>query len=387
MKGTTMGKLILPNKGLVTPGQMTRRSVMRGMGAGAVALAAPSIVRAQDEDKVLNLLTWPGHNDPAVIGPFTEATGIQVVAKEYVGGDNMVALVSQSPVGTYDVILSDAEFVIQLRDGGFIDPMTPEDYPFEDFFPEFQKFPGHWLDDQLYSVIIRFGFLGLSYRTDILTAEEVDSYQILLDPKVTGKVGYFDWYLPSMGCLSCGAGNIGHPYDINAEEFAALTTLMDQVKGQTGGFYSMADTFSSLTNGDAAVIPGVGDWITQLLAADGVPVASWVPKEGGVQWTESMSIAKGSPKQDMAKQFIQYMTSAQGQALSATMPAYNASIPSRAGWEELNATNPDAAKRLRLTFEANNVMDDYADGKINIRKTPVQQSIEDWSDVWTDFKA
>lgn len=382
-----MGKLILPNKGLVTPGQMTRRSVMRGMGAGAVALAAPSIVRAQDEDKVLNLLTWPGHNDPAVIGPFTEATGIQVVAKEYVGGDNMVALVSQSPVGTYDVILSDAEFVIQLRDGGFIDPMTPEDYPFEDFFPEFQKFPGHWLDDQLYSVIIRFGFLGLSYRTDILTAEEVDSYQILLDPKVTGKVGYFDWYLPSMGCLSCGAGNIGHPYDINAEEFAALTTLMDQVKDQTGGFYSMADTFSSLTNGDAAVIPGVGDWITQLLAADGVPVASWVPKEGGVQWTESMSIAKGSPKQDMAKQFIQYMTSAQGQALSATMPAYNASIPSRAGWEELNATNPDAAKRLRLNFEANNVMDDYADGKINIRKTPVQQSIEDWSDVWTDFKA
>lgn len=382
-----MGKLILPNKGLVTPGQMTRRSVMRGMGAGAVALAAPSIVRAQDEDKVLNLLTWPGHNDPAVIGPFTEATGIQVVAKEYVGGDNMVALVSQSPVGTYDVILSDAEFVIQLRDGGFIDPMTPEDYPFEDFFPEFQKFPGHWLDDQLYSVIIRFGFLGLSYRTDILTAEEVDSYQILLDPKVTGKVGYFDWYLPSMGCLSCGAGNIGHPYDINAEEFAALTTLMDQVKGQTGGFYSMADTFSSLTNGDAAVIPGVGDWITQLLAADGVPVASWVPKEGGVQWTESLSIAAGSPKQEMAKQFIQYMTSAQGQALSATMPAYNASIPSRAGWEELNATNPDAAKRLRLTFEANNVMDDYADGKINIRKTPVQQSIEDWSDVWTDFKA
>jgi spermidine/putrescine transport system substrate-binding protein len=377
-----MGKLILPKTGLVS-----RRSVMRGMGAGAMALAAPSIVRAQDTDKVLNLLTWPGHADPAVIGPFTEATGIQVVAKEYVGGDNMVALVSQSPVGTYDVILSDAEFVIQLRDGGFVDPLSPEDYPFADFFPEFQKFPGHWLDDQLYSVIIRYGFLGLSYRTDMLTAEEVDTYQILLDPKVTGKVGYFDWYLPSMGCLSCGAGNIGHPFDINADEFAALKGFMDKVKAQTAGFYSMADTFSSLTNGDAAVIPGVGDWITQLLAADGVPVASWVPKEGGVQWTESMCIGKGSAKQDMAKQFIQYMTSPQGQALSAVMPAYNASIPSKAGWEYLNANNPEAAKRLRMTFSDNNVMDDYAAGKINIRKTPVQQPIEDWTDVWTDFKA
>ena len=381
-----MGKLIRPNTG-PDFGRLNRRSVMKGMGAGAMALAAPSIVRAQDSDKVLNLLTWPGHADPAVIGPFTEATGIEVVAKEYVGGDNMVALVNQSPVGTYDVILSDAEFVIQLRDGGFIDPMTPEDYPFEDFFPEFQKFPGHWLDDELYSVIIRYGFLGVSYRTDMLSFEEVDTYQILLDPKVSGKVGYFDWYLPSMGCLSCGAGNVGHPYDINDAEFEALKTMMDQVKAQTSGFYSMADTFSSLTNGDAAIIPGVGDWITQLLAADGVPVASWVPKEGGVQWTESMCIGKGSAKQDMAKQFIQYMTSPEGQALSAVMPAYTASVPSKAGWEFLNANMPDDAARLRMTFEDNNVMDDYAAGKINIRKTPVQQEIEDWTDVWTDFKA
>ncbi|MEO1313429.1 MAG: extracellular solute-binding protein, partial [Pseudomonadota bacterium] len=349
-----MTKLILPNKTL-----LQRREVLQGMGAGAVALAAPQIVRAQDADKVLNLLCWPGHNDPAVIGPFEEATGIKVVAKEYVGGDNMVALVNQSPVGTYDVILSDAEFVIQLRDGGFIDPMTPEDYPLEDFFEEFQKFPGHWLEDELYSMIIRYGFLGVSYRTDVLTAEEVDSYQILLDPKVAGKVGYFDWYLPSMGCLSCGAGNTGHPYDINEDEFAALLSMMEQVKAHTSGFYSMADTFSSLTNGDAAIIPGVGDWITQLLAADGVPVASWVPKEGGVQWTESMSIGKGSAKQEMAKEFIQYMTSPEGQARSAVMPAYNASIPSKAGWTFLNENMPDAAKRLRMTFEDDNVMDDY----------------------------
>ncbi|MDJ1006336.1 MAG: extracellular solute-binding protein [Paracoccaceae bacterium] len=377
-----MTRLLKPKSGLIG-----RRRVLQGMGAGATLLATPSIVRAQDDDMTLNMLTWPGHTDPAVIGPFEEATGIKVVAKEYVGGDNMVALVNQSPPGTYDVILSDAEFVIALRDGGFIEPMTPADYPFEDFFPEFQEFPGHWLDGELYSVIVRYGFLGLSYRTDVLSQEEVDTYQILLDEKVAGKVGYFDWYLPSMGCLSCGAGHVGHPYDITSDEFDALLAFMDQVKGQTSGFYSMADTFSSLTNGDAAVIPGVGDWITQLLAADGVPVASWVPREGGVQWTESLSIGAGSSKQEMAKQFIQYMTSPQGQALSAVMPAYNASIPSRAGWEYLNANMPEDAVRLRMTFEDNNVMDDYAQGKINIRKTPVQQPIEDWTDAWTDFKA
>lgn len=365
---------------------LNRRTVLRGLGATAAMplIYSPYVARAQEN--TLNLLCWPGHNDPAVVGAFEEQYGVKVVAKEYVGGDNMMALVSQSPVGAYDVILADAEYVVQLRDAGFIDPLTPEDYPFEDFFPEFQQFEGHWLDGDLYSMIIRYGFLGVSYRTDVFTREEVDTYQAMWDSKVTGKVGYFDWYLPSMGCVGLAAGN-DNPFDIDDAGFARLTESLMSLKPQTSGFYSMANTFSSLTNGDAAIIPGVGDWITLLLSADGVPVDSWVPREGGLQWTESLSIAKGTPKPDLAKAFIQYMTSPEGQSRTARMPAYNASIPSRAGWVQLNKDAPDHAKLLRHTFEDRNVMDEFAEGKIHIRKTPIQQPVEDWTDVWTDFKA
>lgn len=365
---------------------LNRRTVLQGLGASAALplIASPYVARAQEN--TLNLLCWPGHNDPAVVGPFEEQFGVKVVAKEYVGGDNMMALVSQSPVGAYDVILADAEYVVQLRDAGFIDPLTPEDYPFEDFFPEFQEFPGHWLDGDLYSMIIRYGFLGVSYRTDVFTREEVDTYQAMWDPKVTGKVGYFDWYLPSMGCVGLAAGN-DNPFDIDDAGFERLTETLMSLKPQTSGFYSMANTFSSLTNGDAAIIPGVGDWITLLLSADGVPVDSWVPREGGLQWTESLSIARGTPKADLAKAFIQYMTSPEGQSRTARMPAYNASIPSRAGWVQLNKDAPEQAKLLRHTFEDRNVMDEFADGKIHIRKTPVQQPVEDWTDVWTNFKS
>lgn len=362
-----------------------RREVLKGLGA--TTIAAPMIIRpARAQETTLNLLCWPGHADPAVVGPFEEEHGVKVVAKEYVGGDNMMALVSQSPVGTYDVILSDAEYVVQLRDAGFAEPMDPANYPIDDFWPQFQKFPGHWLDGELYSVMIRFGYLGMSYRTDMLTREEVESYEIMWDPKMAGKVGFFDWYLPSMGCISLAAGN-AKPFDIDAAGFDRMSGKLMSLRPHTTGFYSMADTFSSLTNGDAAIIPGVGDWITLLLADDGVPVDSAVPAEGGLQWTESMSIAKGTDKPDLARAFIQYMTSPEGQSRSARMPAYNASIPSKAGWEKLNADHPEAAKRLRMTFDDRNVMDEYADGKIHIRKTPVQQPVVDWTDVWADFKA
>ncbi|MBJ3776425.1 ABC transporter substrate-binding protein [Acuticoccus mangrovi] len=363
-----------------------RRQFLAGSTAlGAMAATGLGPRRAHAEE-TLNILTWPGHADPAVVGPFEEKYGVDVVAKEYVGGENMLALVNQSPPGTYDVVLSDAEYVVMLRDGGFIEEMDPADYPFDSLFPEFKKFPGHWLDDKLYSMIIRFGYLGLAYRTDALTKEEVESYAIMWDEKVKGGVGFFDWYLPSMGCLSLYNGN-EKPFDIDDAAFDKLKETLFSLAPQSSGFYSMADTFSSLTSGAAKCIPGIGDWITLLLAKDGVPVDATVPKEGGIQWTESMSIMAGSTKKDLAKAFIQYMTSAEGQMRSAMMPAYNASIPSKPGWEMLNAEHPDEAVRLRMTFDDRNVLDEYAEGKIHIRRTPVQQDIETWNDAWTEFKS
>jgi spermidine/putrescine transport system substrate-binding protein len=377
---------------LIGPGLnsgFNRRDFLRGTttlaGAAALSGLAPSLAEAQSGN-TLNLLSWPGHGDPAVVGPFEQKHGVKIVTKEYVGGEAMLALMNQSPPGTFDVVLSDAEYVVMLRDSKFIDEMTPADYPINEFYPEFQKFRGHWLDGKLYSVLIRFGYLGLAYRTDILKPEDVKSYKIMWDPKVKGKVGFFDWYLPSMGCISLYAGNQKNPFDISDAEFAKVKQTLFSLKPQAAGFYSMADTFSSLTNGSAAVIPGVGDWITLLLKKDKVPVDAWVPDEGGIQWTESMSVVSSSKKKDLAKAFIQYMASAEGQVRSAMMPAYNASIPSMAGWKMLNEKYPADAKRLRMETGSHNVMDEYKAGKIHIRETPVRQGIEAWNEVWTQFK-
>lgn len=363
-----------------------RRTFLQGAGAMGLAAATGLSPRPAGAEETLSLLSWPGHADPAVVGPFEEKYGVKVVGKEYVGGEAMLALVNQSPPGTFDVVLSDAEYVKMLADGDFIDQMDPADYPFDNLFPEFRHFPGHWIDDEIYSMIIRFGYLGLAYRTDAITAVEAQSYKIMWDDKLKGGIGFFDWYLPTMGCLSCYNGN-PKPYDISDEAFDTLKETLFSLRSQTSAFYSMADTFSSLTSGSAKAIPGIGDWITLLLQKDGVPVDATVPEEGGIQWTESMSIMKASQKKDLAKKFIQYMISPEGQMRSALMPAYNASIPSRTGWEMLNEEKPEEARRLRMTFTERNVMDEYADGKIHIRRTPVQQDIETWNEAWTEFKS
>lgn len=365
----------------------TRRTLLRGAGAlaGASALG-PASGPTRADDRTLNLLSWPGHADPAFVKPFEEKHGVKVVAKEYVGGEPMLALMNQSPPGTFDVVLADAEYIGMLREGGFIEPMNPDDFPFNDYWPEFQKFPLHWKDGKLYSVMIRFGYLGLAYRTDVLKPEDVKSYAVLWDPKLKGKVGFFDWYLPTMGCLSLKNGN-RPPFDISDASFAALKSSLVSLKPQAAGFYSMADLFAMLTNGTAAVIPGIGDWVVLLLQKSGVPVAATVPGEGGIQWTESMSVVAGSTKKDLAKAFIQYASSPEGQVRSARLPAYWASIPNRKGWERLNAEAPADAAKLRMTFEAGNVMDEYRTGKIFLRQIPGKQDIETWNDAWSEFKS
>lgn len=96
---------------------------------------------------------------------------------------------------------------------------------------------------------------------------------------------------------------------------------------------------------------------------------------------------KGTPKKDLARKFIQYTASPQGQVLQATKVDNKKSIPSIAGWKLLNETMPKEAEILRMRLDAPNVMDEYKAKKIQFRQLPAQQSIEEWNDVWSEFKS
>src|SRR5260370_41470249 len=85
----------------------TRRDFVKG--AGAVAAAAATGVAgtgtAYADDRVLHLLSWPGHGDPAFVKPFGDKYRVNVPAKEYVGGEPLLALTHPAPPGTFDGVL------------------------------------------------------------------------------------------------------------------------------------------------------------------------------------------------------------------------------------------------------------------------------------------
>lgn len=380
MTSKTVGPIAAPS----------RRDVIK-YGADATAagaLFAPNIARAQAPVEI-NLLAWYGHGEPDVVGAFEAKNNVKFKNKYYAGGDNMLALIAQSPPGTYDIILSDAEFVQQLNTAGYIQPLEAADYPFDDFFPEFKQFPGHWKDGKLFSTMVRYGHLGVSYNTTKVSAEEATSYKAFWKPELKGKVGHFDWHLPSLGMMSLLEGNAKpSPFDISKEAWTKVKATTKTLKPQVGGFFDYGGTFSGLKTGQMWAMCGIGDWITGVLKKDGAPVDSVVPKEGGIQWTESYCIGKGSAKADIAKKFIQYMLSPEGQVKSAKMAAYPAMLPTKKGWAALATADPaEAMRQGMMDGLPNNPLTLLKDGRIHYRGIPVKQSLEEWNEFWQEYKS
>ena len=235
-------------------------------------------------------------------------------------------------------------------------------------------------------MITRFGYLGLGYRTDMLSSDDVKSYKVLWDNKVKGKVGFFDWYLPSMGCISLYDGN-KPPFDISDAAFGKLKQSVFSLKPQSAGFYPMAAVFSNLTNGTAAVIPGVGDWITLLLSQEWRSRRCDGPIGGRHPMDKSLSICASSPKKDLGKGVHPIHEFARGSGSHGTTACLLGVHSQQSGLGAAQRRIPRRCKTLRHTFTARNVMDEYKEGKIFIRKTPVKQSIETWNEAWTEFKS
>lgn len=368
----------------------TRRTFLAGAGATAgVALATPYINRGWASDPVeINMLAWYGHGEPDIVGEFEAANNVKFNPKYYAGGDNMLALIAQSPPGTYDVILSDAEFVQQLNAAGYIEDLDVGDYNFDDMlYDDFAKFPGHWQGDTLHSVMVRFGHLGVSYNTTAISAEEAKSYKCFWKPEVKGKVGHFDWHLPSLGMISLYNGNGSGLWDLDGGKWDEVQKTTMSLRPQVGGYFDYGGTFNSLKNGEMLAMCGIGDWITGVLEKDGAPVASVVPDEGGIQWTESYCIGKGSAKADIVKTFIQYMLSPEGQVKSAQMAAYPGFCITKAGRAKLNEVDLKEAKRTgQVDGMANDPITLVKEGRIHYRDIPKQQSLEDWNDFWSEYK-
>ncbi len=369
----------------------TRRRFLGAAAAGGVSAWSGITVFSRSARAAgrMRVLCWPGYEEKPVIEEFEQKNSCKVEFKTYIGGEQMLQFLAQSPKGTFDAIISDAEYVQKLTAQKAIDPLTPADYPnLADYHPKYRDFaPLRAPGGKIWAVPTRFSFYGLSYNTKFMSEDDAKTWGSLFLPKYKGKVALFDWYLPNMSNASLAVKpNNQTPYDISDAELAKVKEWLFKLRPQIGVFSEQNQGLvNALINEDAWVTP-TGDMEITLIGAGYKNFASTVPDEGSIRWTEAAAVATDSKEKELAQKWVEYMSGARVQSELVYTKGFKARAPNMKVtkfWNEeqtkLMSYVPDPKHPGQMLVET--LID-----KSVPRGLPVKQPDKAWIAIYNEFK-
>lgn len=286
-------------------------------GAAALALAIVSS-GAGAEERVLNVYNWNDYIGPDVVAGFTKETGIKVNYDLYDANETVEAKLAAGHSG-YDIVVPTfVPFVARGVSAGLyaeIDPSKLRNWGNLDpaILASMAKFdPGN-----RHAVPWIVGTVGLGVNVKkvqaLLPGVPLDSLDLLLKPENAAKLA------------SCGITMLDSPSDVipvvlhylgrdpmseKQEDLDAATELLQKIRPSIRKFDS-SGYINDLANGDACLSLG---YSTDIVIAgnrardarNGVEIAYRIPKEGTLEYIDSMAIPADAPHPDLALAWIDY---------------------------------------------------------------------------------
>ena len=289
---------------------ITRRNVLAGTGAAAIALAAPGIVGAQSGGKIFVRTSGGSYQDALQAGTwnkFTELTGIEVVPVP-ANTAKLLAMV-ESGEGGLDVAEANATAIVTLESKGALDTLDTSNFEYTDV-ADLSIVTDTYLDYATFAE-------AMCYNTDSFPDKhptnwkefwDVESFpgsRMLQDAKAIA---------PNLEFALLASGvpvDELYPIDID-RAFAKLL----EIKPHIVKFFDSGALGASLLAEGTVILGSL--WTNRVLALkkDGAPV--------DIEWGQNMrlheysAVLKGAPNRDNALRLIDYATSAEAQA--ATLP-------------------------------------------------------------------
>lgn len=297
---------------------VNRRRVLAGTVAGVGMLATPSILRAQE--KSLKIGVYGGYFkdsfDANIFPEFTKATGIAVESiAEPTGEAWLVQLEQAAKAGQAPADLSMMSQVAMLK-GQATDLWAPLDMAkVANSGNLIDRFINKYPDGRVAGIGAVAWYITLVTNTDVYK-EAPTSWEALWDPANQDKLGLLA--LVSNSFL----------LEVTAKTFFGGTNALDTEEGVLKAFEKLAEVKpnvrlwyrdeaqfeQALKSGEIPMGQYYHD-VTGLAAADGHPVRSTFPKEGGIQDSGCWALSRASTKTEEAHVFIDYMCQPSIQAL------------------------------------------------------------------------
>jgi spermidine/putrescine transport system substrate-binding protein len=298
---------------------MIRRTVFK-LALSAALTAATGLGAPAHAAEEINALVWCDHDDPNLLNPFTEATGIKVNVKVYEGTGQALSLIEQSQPGDWDVLVVDGIDVPRIVEKGLLAPLPDDQLPIADLFPELLMNEQTVKDGKRYAISEKFGYNSISYNNTKADANDMKSTAILWSDKYKGRIAIYDYYLPVIGLVAMGLGK--KTAELTEADLPAIRDTLLKMKSVAKLVGDVATSQNALATGEVDILVGGGEWVTAGLAKDNPALDFVIPNEGAVRWSQALGIFASSAKKDAALKFVQYIVSPEGQARLATSSCY-----------------------------------------------------------------
>ena len=283
------------------------------------------------------------------------------------GADSANRIASEFKAGVryFDAMIHGTTTAMSLLDGGMLDPVSA--YM---ILPEVKDakywWGGHIWNDNLktnrflYSFVAGAGTEGLFYNTEMAKAEEIRSFDDLLNPKWKGKIGLND---PRIG--GSGISLWSFMWEIKGEDF--LKKLVQQDLFLSRNLRQIAE---ALAKGKLAVTIGIGHSEYEPFLKAGLPVKDLpAPKEGlpASSGYGVLGIVKNPPHPNATKLFVNWFLSKEGQEFYAkVMKQATRRLDVDTKW--MAQVGVEAAKDVMSVAEYHRVRNHLEDKVVNVRR-------------------
>ena len=364
-----------------------------GKPAGELNFANWTLYMDKARDPATGQITHPS------LDKFTADTGIKVNYQEVISspegffGKTEPALQAHQDTGWDIMVITNGRvFDTMNRNGYFVD--LPRDR-----FPNFDKYASAAVKSPSYdpgnkvSIAYQSGITGLGWDP-VQVAQlrpsnpTITSIQDLFDPAFKGKIGMFGDTLdmPSIALLGIGVvPETSTPADWTA---AAATIVKARDDGLVRQFFPGSGYINALSNGDVAVaMAWSGDIFQSNITGDAHGLQFTIPSEGGVIWTDNMTIPPLAQHPVDAITYMDYIYQPDVMAMMEEWINYVSPVPAAKAVvlaDAAKATDPARAKFLTNVANSPLVFPTPEDlAKLYSYRTLSAAEDPQWLAVWT----
>jgi spermidine/putrescine transport system substrate-binding protein len=277
-------------------------SIRRLVASTALAFSFSSAAFAADPE--LTVFDWAGFENEALIAPYVAKYGEMPTYSFY--GDDDEAFQKVSSGFKAEVGHPCAQMVQKYRDAGLIEPWDISKIPNYGEIGERYKGSKIFADDGgVWYIPTDGAYTAVAYNTEKVTADQVASLQVFVDPAFAGKISLPDntddtW---SLALLATGVSDWSN---ITDEQFTAAAAWLRQAHANVRTYWADPSELAQLMKTGEVVIAWTWNDGVAAMKTEGVPVAfQRTPKEGVANWfCGYVNFKDGPGKEEKAYDFI-----------------------------------------------------------------------------------